>query len=79
MIIGRGLLASLFVEDDRDDTVFFASGVSNSLENRPEEFMREENLVTKTLSENLIKFLFISLPVAFMTPQKRKAVMFCIN
>lgn len=61
MIIGRGLLGSLFVEDDRDDTVFFASGVSNSLENRPEEFMREENLVTKTLSENPDKiFIYFS-------------------
>jgi len=61
MIIGRGLLASLFMESDRDDTVFFASGVSNSLESRPEEFLREENLITETLSENPDKiFIYFS-------------------
>ncbi|UQB67764.1 NAD-dependent epimerase/dehydratase family protein [Epilithonimonas zeae] len=52
MIVGRGLLASLFIENDRNDTVFFASGVSNSLETSSEEFLREENLIKKTISEN---------------------------
>ncbi len=61
MIVGRGLLASLFLENDRDDTIFFASGVSNSLENRPDEFLREENLIRKTLSENPEKiFIYFS-------------------
>jgi len=61
MIIGRGLLASLFVENDKEDTIFFASGVSNSLETRLEEFMREENLITKTISENPGKiFIYFS-------------------
>lgn len=61
MIIGRGLLASLFIESDRNDTVFFASGVSNSLETRLEEFMREENLIIKTISENPGKiFIYFS-------------------
>ena len=51
MIIGRGLIASLFIENDKEDTIFFASGVSNSLEDRPKEFLREENLIRKTISE----------------------------
>lgn len=61
MIVGRGLLASLFIENDREETVFFASGVSNSLENRPEEFLREENLIRTTISENPDKtFVYFS-------------------
>lgn len=61
MIVGRGLLASLFVDDDREDTVFFASGVSNSLEDKPEEFLREENLIRNTIKENPDKiFIYFS-------------------
>lgn len=52
MIIGNGLIASLFREDDAESVVFFASGVSNSLETRESEFLREENLIRKTISEN---------------------------
>lgn len=61
MIIGRGLLASLFTDYDRDDTIFFASGVSNSLENRPEEFAREEHLIRQTVADNPEKvFVYFS-------------------
>lgn len=61
MIIGRGLIASLFLDDDRDDIIFFASGVSNSLETRVEEFLREENLIKKTIAENPEKtFVYFS-------------------
>lgn len=61
MIIGKGLIASLFTDCDREDTVFFASGVSNSLEIRPEEFSREENLITQTISQNSDKiFIYFS-------------------
>lgn len=61
MIVGRGLIASLFINDDTEDTIFFASGVSNSLENRPEEFIREENLIRKTFEENKDKiFVYFS-------------------
>lgn len=61
MIIGKGLIASLFIGNDREDTVFFASGVSNSLEKRAEEFSREENLITKTIRENPEKiFVYFS-------------------
>ncbi|PZU81444.1 MAG: NAD-dependent epimerase [Chryseobacterium sp.] len=61
MIVGKGLIASLFIENDRENTVFFASGVSNSLENRPEEFLREEHLIRKTIAENQDKiFVYFS-------------------
>lgn len=61
MKIGRGLLASLFTDYDREDTIFFASGVSNSLENRPEEFAREEHLIKQTIADNPEKiFVYFS-------------------
>lgn len=61
MIIGRGLIASLFINDDRENIIFFASGVSNSLENRAEEFLREEHLIRKTFEENKEKiFVYFS-------------------
>lgn len=56
MIVGNGLIASLFKELDRE-AIFFASGVSNSLETREEEFLREENLIRKTFTENPEKIL----------------------
>lgn len=52
MVIGNGLIASLFKENYRNDVVFFASGVSNSLEKEEKEFLREEDLILKTLKEN---------------------------
>lgn len=61
MIVGKGLIASLFAEDDRKDIIFFASGVSNSLEDKPEEFLREENLIKKIAEENQDKtFVYFS-------------------
>jgi len=61
MIIGRGLIASLFIENDKEDTIFFASGVSNSLEDRPKEFLREENLIRKTILDHPKKlFIYFS-------------------
>lgn len=43
MIIGSGDIASVL--PDRDDLVFFASGVSNSQETRESEFRREKDLL----------------------------------
>ena len=51
MIVGKGLIASLFTEVDQEDIVIFASGVSNSSETNPAEFYREEKLVRETLSQ----------------------------
>ena len=52
MIVGKGLIASLFTDVDQEDIVFFASGVSNSLETEKSAFLREENLLRKHLTEN---------------------------
>lgn len=61
MIVGDGLIASLFYDFDREDVIFFASGVSNSLETKEEEFLREENLIRETIKENPNKvFLYFS-------------------
>jgi nucleoside-diphosphate-sugar epimerase len=49
MIIGKGLIANQFLDSDRNDVVFFASGVSNSSETDVKQFLREENLVLDTL------------------------------
>lgn len=61
MIIGNGLIASAFREYNREDVIFFASGVSNSLENDEAQFEREENLIRKTIAENPDKlFVYFS-------------------
>ena len=61
MIIGNGLIANLFRENDRENVVFFASGVSNSLETEKSAFLREENLLRKSLEENPDKiFIYFS-------------------
>ena len=61
MIIGNGLIANLFKENDRENVVFFASGVSNSLETDKSAFQREENLIRKTIKENPNKiFIYFS-------------------
>lgn len=61
MIVGNGLIANLFREDNRENVVFFASGVSNSLETDKSQFLREENLLKKTLEENSEKiFVYFS-------------------
>ena len=45
MIIGNGDIAQALKEVDRDDLIFFASGVSNSSETRQSEFQRELDLL----------------------------------
>ena len=61
MIVGKGLIASLFTDVDQEDIVFFASGVSNSLETEKSAFLREENLLRKHLTENPEKiFIYFS-------------------
>lgn len=61
MIIGRGLIANLFLEDDKEDILFFASGVSNSLETRDEEFLREEMMIRDAIAEHPEKiFVYFS-------------------
>lgn len=51
MIIGKGLIAKAFLACDRDDTVFFASGVSNSTEKDTTAFSREEKMLSECLEK----------------------------
>ena len=61
MIVGNGLIASLFTDIDSENIIFFASGVSNSSETNLEQFQREENLVLKTLEQSNDKlFIYFS-------------------
>lgn len=61
MIVGSGLIASLFANIDNENIIFFASGVSNSSETDPQQFLREENLIRETILGNKDKlFLYFS-------------------
>lgn len=57
MIIGKGLIAFQFLEHDRKDVVFFASGVSNSSEQDKQQFKRELDLVLETIVQHPTKLL----------------------
>lgn len=61
MIIGKGLIGAALERVDRNEYVFFASGVSNSKTSDAREFIREKDLLAKTLSENIGKcFIYFS-------------------
>jgi len=61
MIVGNGLIASLFKNSDRENVIFFASGVSNSSETNSAQFHREENLIRETLKKSSGKlFIYFS-------------------
>lgn len=61
MIIGRGLIANIFRDIHTEDIIFFASGVSNSLETDINQFRRERDLIEKTIEENPTKkFVYFS-------------------
>lgn len=52
MIIGGGMLAKEFIKYDKDEqTIIFASGVSNSNETSIKEFDREKNILVGTIKE----------------------------
>jgi nucleoside-diphosphate-sugar epimerase len=59
MIVGTGLIANAFSKGNFDHTNFiiFASGVSNSREERIEEYEKELTLLTNTLNDNQDKKL----------------------
>ena len=60
MIIGNGFLAQNILRiTHNEDVVYFASGVSNSLETSPEQFHREEILLKKNLETNC-RFIYFS-------------------
>ncbi|MEN4759378.1 NAD-dependent epimerase/dehydratase family protein [Chryseobacterium sp. C39-AII1] len=51
MIIGNGILANAFRSFDDENIIFFASGVSNSLETKASEFQRELDLLHSTIEK----------------------------
>ena len=60
VIIGSGLLAKSFASRFQDDSsvVIFASGVSNSLESRPEAFEREREMLQGALAATDAKLVY---------------------
>ncbi|MDP9958413.1 hypothetical protein [Chryseobacterium lathyri] len=60
MIIGNGLIANSLRNIDSEDNLFFASGVSNSLETKNSEFEREFSLLKNTLEKYDSKFIYFS-------------------
>ncbi|MDR6515969.1 hypothetical protein [Chryseobacterium camelliae] len=58
MIIGNGLIANSLQHIDTEAHLFFASGVSNSLETRSSEFEREFSLLKKSIESNKESKLF---------------------
>lgn len=66
MIIGNGDIASALKEVDRDNLLFFASGVSNSLEDRESEYDREVKLLVEQDSNKHCVY-FSSLSVFYST------------
>ena len=60
MIIGNGTIASVLPE--RDDLLFFASGVSNSQETNEKEYQREiDLLLSQDKSKHIVYFSTLSL------------------
>lgn len=58
MILGRGLIATAFKEYEKDNNVIiFASGVSNSKEVNNLLFLKEEELLKKTILDNKNKVI----------------------
>ena len=62
MIVGNGDIAKVLQPLDRDDVIFFASGVSNSQETRDEEFEREFRLLmSQSRFKHLVYFSTLSI------------------
>ena len=59
MVIGNGMLASAMRSIDRDDIIFFCSGVSNSSETAQEAFLREQNLLLEQIHPDK-RFVYFS-------------------
>ncbi|MDC8106322.1 hypothetical protein ACNFU2_15640 [Chryseobacterium sp. PTM-20240506] len=77
MIIGNGLIANSLKNIDTEDVLYFASGVSNSLETKETEFKREFDLLSNALVNNKEKKLvyFSTLSVHDQSKQKSNYVL----
>lgn len=61
MIVGNGLIAKSMKSIDTERVLLYASGVSNSLETKESEFLREKNLIENSINENPEKlFIYFS-------------------
>jgi hypothetical protein len=67
MVIGNGDIAKTIIEGslDRDDVIFFASGVSNSKETSKAKFMREYELLAEHSKCGLHLVYFSSLSIYY--------------
>ncbi|WP_394665630.1 hypothetical protein [uncultured Chryseobacterium sp.] len=77
MIIGNGLIANSLKNIDSKDHLYFASGVSNSLETRSSEFEREFSLLKNSIiqhKENKL-FYFSTLSVNDLSKQQSPYVL----
>ncbi|NIF05484.1 hypothetical protein F3J23_08525 [Chryseobacterium sp. Tr-659] len=81
MIIGTGLIANALKDIDTNDTLYFASGVSNSLETRDSEFEREFSLLKTTYEQHKEKkFIYFStLSIHDQSKQKSPYVIYKKN
>ncbi|WP_312510931.1 NAD-dependent epimerase/dehydratase family protein [Chryseobacterium culicis] len=70
MIIGNGILANALRLYDKEDAIFFASGVSNSLEKNPAEFEREIALLKSVISQYPDKKLIYFSTCSIYDPSK---------
>lgn len=77
MIIGNGLIAKSLKNIDTEDLLYFASGVSNSLETRNSEFEREFSLLKNnvTLHKENKLFYFSTLSVNDLSKQQSPYVL----
>jgi len=69
MVVGKGSLGSIFFDEfhNNDEVVIFASGVSDSTEDKEENFNREKKLLRETIENNSEKKIvyFSSIFVGF--------------
>lgn len=65
MIVGDGMIASAVKKIDRDDVLFFCSGVSNSNELSEESYLKEKNLLKQYLNTQKCLIYFGSYFVCF--------------
>ncbi|CAI8833575.1 NAD-dependent epimerase/dehydratase family protein [Chryseobacterium sp. IT-36CA2] len=70
MIIGNGILANALRLYDKEDVIFFASGVSNSLETNSAEFEREIALLKSIIGQHPDKKLIYFSTCSIYDPSK---------
>jgi len=73
MIIGTGLIANSLKDIDSKAMLYFASGVSNSLETRSSEFEREFSLLKKSVEENKARKLVYFSTLSILDQSKQNS------